>query len=79
MGDPTFALFGFILFDGGYTGRTTLYQRKGLDHRWDWGPNATDYTFVIKPDGTGLYYDFSTVTEGESTKPSAIYKCYQRK
>lgn len=78
FGDPSLEGLGFILYDGGYSGVTTHYNRTGLDHRWDWGPNETDYAFVIKLDGTGLYYDFSTVTRGEDTKPRDIYQCYKR-
>ena len=61
----------------GTQGEITLYRRTGLEHRWDWGDGAS-YSFVIKTDGTGLYYDFSTVPDGENTKASAVYKCYQR-
>ena len=67
---------GFILFDGGYTGQITMYERDGLDHRWDWEDG--DYTFVIQPDGTGLYYDFSSVKPGTSTRARAVYKAYKR-
>ena len=69
---------GFILYDGGYKGEMTHYERIGLEHRWDWGPNENDYSFVIKTDGTGLYYDFSSAKKGESIKAREIYKCYQR-
>ena len=71
-------ILGFILYDGGYSGEYTFYERTGLDHRWDWGPNGTDYAFIIKPDGTGLYYDFTSVPKGETTKQNEMYKCYQR-
>jgi len=70
--------FGFVLYDGGYIGDVTMYRRTGLEHRWDWGPNLADYSFVIKTDGTGAYYDFTAVEKGESTKPNEIYKCYER-
>jgi len=78
FGDPNLEGLGFILYDGGYTGEFTLYRRTGIQHRWDWGPNGNDYAFVIKPDGTGLYYDFSTVTGGEGINASEVYQCYQR-
>ena len=77
-GDPNLEGLGFILYDGGYTGVSAYYRRAGLERRWDWGPNDFDYTFVIKPDGTGLYYDFTTVKPGESTKAKEVYKCHQR-
>jgi len=76
FGDPAYDGVGFILFDGGYSGELTHYKRAGLEHRWDWGPNGNDYAFVVKPDGTGLYYRFTT---SDSTKASSVYKCYQRK
>ena len=72
-----FEFAGFVLYDGGYSGELATYHRTGLEHRWDWG-RATNYSFVIKPDGTGLYYDFSTVPEGESTTAREVYKCYKR-
>lgn len=75
--DSPFDWLGFVLYDGGFTGESALYQRKGLQHRWDWGPNG-NYAFIIKPDGIGLYYDFSLVSSGESTKANDVYKCYQR-
>jgi hypothetical protein len=76
--DPILKEFGFILYDGGNTGTITLYERTGLDHRWDWGPNLTDYSFILKTDGTGLYYDFTTVTKGEPTTARDLYKCFQK-
>ena len=54
----------------------------GLDLRWDWGSYYRDgssryrYSFVIEPDGIGLYYDFSTSTDGVS-KPRGIYKVHK--
>ena len=78
FGDPYLKGLGFILFDGGNKGEGTEYYRAGLDHRWNWGPNMTDYSFIVKPDGTGLYYDFTSVPKGEITKARDVYKCYQR-
>lgn len=65
---------GFVLYDGTNEGEMAIYRRKGINHRWDWGRNA-QYSFTIKPDGTGAYYDFSNVDDGESVKPNEIYKC----
>ncbi len=45
---------GFILYDGGYSGEHTKYTRKGINHRWDWGPNGNEFAFIIKLDGTGI-------------------------
>jgi hypothetical protein len=66
---------GFVLYDGGDSGVLTQYQRHGLEHRWDWGPGGGKFAFVIDPDGSGRYYDFSSVPSGEKTKPKDIYKC----
>ena len=77
--DTLFKGIGFILYDGGNTGESTYYKRTGLEHRWDWGPDfSTFYSFVIKTDGTGLYYDFTNADNGEAIKPIAIYKCHKR-
>ena len=70
---------GFILYDDGTIGEEAYFQREGLDLRWDWGSYYRDgknkyrYSFVIEPDGTGLYYDFSTSENGIS-KPRGFYK-----
>jgi hypothetical protein len=69
--------FGFVLYDGGNAGEPTHYRRSGINHRWDWGPHTTEYAFIIKPDGTGLYYDFSSVQAGKSATASEVYRCYR--
>lgn len=76
--EPKLEGLGFILYDGGYSGELTYYQRAGLEHRWDWGPNENDYAFIIEANGTGLYYDFSSSADGERTGASDSFKCYQR-
>lgn len=69
--------FGFVLYDGTDSGEHSSHGLKGVNHRWDWGKKAADsgydYAFVIEPDGTSLYYDFS----GGRTeaKASQVYKC----
>ena len=71
--DPELNLLGFVLYDGGDSGSGTNYHRTGINHRWDWGgPNGSDYAFIIKPDGTGLYYDFSNVSKGTETKANDV-------
>ena len=77
FGDPDFKNLGYILYDGSYTGEFTLYVRTGIEHRWDWGTDG-QYSFVIKADGTGLYYDFTNVEKGQSTKPKDVFKCYRK-
>lgn len=75
---------GFILYGNGTDGELAYFSRQGLDLRWDWGSyispkngeSAFRYAFVIEPDSTGLYYDFSTSTDGTS-KPRGIYKVHK--
>ena len=70
---------GFVLYEGASRGEIATYQRQGLDRRWDWGSYYRDgsfryrYSLVIEPDGTGLYYDFSTSKDGTS-KARGVYK-----
>ena len=44
------------------------FRIAGLNRRWDFGDDESGdsypYAFIIKPDGTGLYYDFSTSSDG---------------
>ena len=65
---------GFVIYDGGSSGSHTHYERKGIQHRWDWGPNGNDFSFVVKADGTGLFYDFSNI-DGKRTKANEIFQC----
>jgi hypothetical protein len=79
FGDPELRGLGYILYDGGHIGELTHYERIGIEHRWDWGgPEGTTYSFVIKPDGTGLYYNFSNANKGESIKARDVFKCYKK-
>jgi len=66
---------GFMLYDSGDTGRLTKYRREGINSRWDWGPTGVDYAFIIKPDGTGFYYDFSSTVEGVPVTSKDVYEC----
>jgi hypothetical protein len=36
------------------------------------------FILIIKPDGTGLYYDFKYAADGERIKAKDVYKCYKR-
>jgi hypothetical protein len=69
---------GFVLYDGGNTGVRAYYNRSGLEHRWDWGTNSTNFSFVIDTDGIGRYYDFSGVPKGELRNASSVYRCKRR-
>jgi TonB family protein len=72
--NPELSGEGFILFDGGDTGEFAWYRREGINHRWSWGPNGNDYSFVINPHGGGLYYDF-TNAKGGKTEASDVFTC----
>jgi len=63
---------GFILFDNRKNSTMSFYKRAGINHRWDWENGS--YAFLIEPDGTGLYYDFTTVKSG-TKKASDVFKC----
>lgn len=73
---------GFVIYDGGNSGLLASYERAGLLHRWDWGWNdnrhAFTYSFLMKPDGTGLYYDFSSAPAGHKDKADDIFRCQNR-
>lgn len=59
-----------------------LYAVEGFMRRWDFGLAAGseyDYAFVIGPDGKGKYYNFSNIDIGETTGPSMLMTCRQRK
>jgi hypothetical protein len=77
FGSAELSSFGFILYDGSSSGELTTYQRKGVNQRWDWGPNG-EFAFILKPDGTGLFYDFSYVPQGETTRAEDMYTCFDR-
>lgn len=68
-------MVGFVLYDGSNAGDITLYQRRGINHRWDWNLDGGSYSFIIEPDGKGLFYDFSTAKDGEKVKADNIYIC----
>ncbi len=61
------------------TTHTAAFEVQGLNRRWDFGPDDDgryDYMFLIEPDGTGLYYDFSRSTDGTAS-PSQRFNCEQ--
>ena len=57
----------------GVTYRAT-FRVSGFDRRWDFGEGFA-YSFIIRPDGSGLYYDFSDVKDGGKTSPSQHFMC----
>lgn len=68
---------GFVLYGNGTMGVEAYFSRDGLNLRWDWGSDgygsSFKYSFIIEPDGTGLYYEFSASKDG-TAKPRGIYK-----
>ena len=54
------------------------FRVQGIDRRWNFGCDERDtaypFAFVIKPDGTGLYYNFRPSTDGTAT-PSDLFDC----
>ena len=66
--------YGFVLFDGGYTGTFAIFSREGIDYRWDWG-NSFRYCITVSPNEIARYYDFSF---GERQKPRGIYRAEKR-
>lgn len=75
---PDLSNYGFILYDGTASGDLTRYQRDGINKRWDWETESGRYSFIIKPNGTGLFYDFSNVPDGESTKAKDSFRCKKK-
>ena len=53
------------------------FEIAGIDRRWDFGADM-QYAFVIHLDGSGAYYDFSTVEDGAQTGPSQLFRCVRR-
>ena len=55
------------------------YETSGLSHVWEWGEGDDQYLyrFIIKPDMTGLYYDFTYKTE--KVPPTLIVVCTLKK
>lgn len=55
-----------------------FFTIEGLNRRWDWptgGDKGLKYAFVIKPDGSAAYYDFTKVEDGGTTSASHVYEC----
>ena len=79
--DDPLMIFGTVTAAG--TAKNTRFSVEGLNRRWSWdlGDDDTyDYAFVIKPDGTGIYYDFTLLEDGENTTGgSQAYDCVMSK
>ena len=70
--------YGFILHDGSSSGDLTRYQRQGINKRWSWETTGGSFSFVLKPDGIGHYYDFTGVADGEKIKSTDIFRCSKK-
>ena len=75
-GNEAVDLIGMVFVAG--TAHAAQFRVAGLDRRWDFdyneGRGAFRYAFVIEPDGTGAYYDFSTSDDG-TAKAKQIFRC----
>ncbi len=49
----------------------TKFRINGFNRRWDFDY----YSFIIEPDGTGYYYDFSLSKSGEKVQSSIVMQC----
>ncbi|MDE0718909.1 MAG: hypothetical protein OXH64_13330 [Rhodospirillaceae bacterium] len=56
----------------------THFRLQGIDRRWNFGTDYK-YSFIIEPDGTGKYFDFSGLKFGEKTRPRQLYKCEKKR
>ncbi|MDE0472643.1 MAG: hypothetical protein OXH57_11965 [Ekhidna sp.] len=68
---------GFIHIEG-VGGTYTNYGKEGLNHRWDYGLDSEGnyrQAFIVLPDRTGLFYDFSNAEPGESVSPTEEFNC----
>jgi len=56
------------------TTHTAFFHVEGLSLRWYFGEDSR-YSFIIEPDGSSGYYDFSGVEVGEKIPPTQRYGC----
>ena len=68
--------FGEVSVAG--TTHLASFEVAGLNRRWDFGYDEIRdrylYAFIVTPDGTGLYYDFSISSDGKAS-PRDHFKC----
>lgn len=72
---------GTIMVAG--TTQNASYSVAGFDRRWNFGPARAEYdyryAFVIKPDGTANYFDFSLIDDDGKVTSSQRFVCKQTK
>ena len=76
--NPDYPIGGFILYDGSSSGDLTFYRREGINKRWDWETTGGRFSFILKADGTGIFFDFSDVADGEKTKSDGVFQCSKK-
>jgi hypothetical protein len=57
---------------------STAFEVQGFNRRWDFGlshEGTYKFAFLVKPNGTASYYDFSLESKSE---PSMILHCRQK-
>lgn len=69
--------FGDIDVAGG--SQMAEFEIEGFNRRWNFGPVNKNgiyrYTFIVRPDGNGIYYDFKST--GADASPSQFFGCKQ--
>lgn len=73
--DPEFE-FGTVKVAG--IQYTSTFGVRGFNRRWNFSNGDTNYSFVIEPDGTGRYYDFSRADDNGVATSSQVYECVMR-
>ena len=57
------------------------YEVNGVNRRWNWDyedDSGFNYAFVLKPDGTGHFIDFSHAEVGETVDSSQSFACRRK-
>ncbi len=66
---------GGVTMDGTTVAGTASFTIQGINRSWSWDADKNGgyrYSFVIRPDHRGLFYDF---TGKKTAKPSAFFDC----
>ena len=53
------------------------FEIRSINKRWKFGPSY-EYSFVIKPNGEAMYFDYSNVSQGDAVKPQMNLFCKQK-